>query len=924
MLSKHRTIHNLLILLAIISRTLASDLWPVFYGERNLGGPDPEQAQATGTRIATGSKLYRVIVPPVTNNGFYQYKSTHYSGDYYIASTPDIMSWGAENINPAKNGRDGTHIRRVWIESIIDTECFASKVVSSDYVNSGAIEGLKTAKDQRNGYLFGLRNICVNCGVGGCERVDLSAKNGSATLATATNGSIFRHKSYRDWQGYAINDDDSTIDFSTQSTYRRDVVTTVSVIDRTNYFVTAGNLDRGLVRFDVSTNATSSNLAYTDIPAATATSSPNRTNSAVDMFIIRPTPFAVVTRIGLQHLMFNYQSMTSAQLFGFGGPTTESFYASSTAPNPRAGSLLGGYGDYIDWEPYYMYTCICPSYSSVIYCYTLRNGNNVRIGPNAATSGFGTFSGGTGTCRALVGIDESPFYAIAYGTKIEVHSILRLYDNTGNPPVDGDKTDIASLESGAFVPVAEYSELFDATAGNFPSSKSFNAGVNETLDDQIRDIVYINTHPYAAGKIPNYGATSHSFQTFHRKYNLREGPNENNEIPVSNRLLIKKVAQGTKILSPKCPAFATGDPTKDCFNKAQDGYWGSYQDFKRTQPFLVNPRERIFFVKHDYGKIFWWHEETPDGSGGEAPIAGPSTAGYNSYCHPFCRACRFPFNFRWCSDKDPSTPDEPLCRQRDDWPPSASNLANFKASISFDRAALTPPGASKPRSEFIIAGPKTQYSEFTDADKFPVFKPSVVRIPPECYPYGYPENDLFPHSHGFHNLWQAGYETTFMPLKASGDNTTVLKPWSTRPLLKNPPAADRLVDGIVGNEPTFFVPVYDSSKNGTYYQVPVRAPGPNWWKWLGAGLLGVLFFSVLGLGVFIQEPWRRMPVIRETTVVSEEQEVLLVQQNYDKDSRRGGKVRIHKLNNSRKRRVAVASPAAAAGVESRRNIGRNL
>ena len=538
-----------------------------------------------------------------------------------------------------------------------------------------------------------------------------------------------------------------------------------------------------------------------------------------------------------------------------------------------------------------MYSCICPSYSRVIYCYTLRNGNNVRVAKSGQVGGFGTYGVATsGACRALTGIDESPFYAIAYENKIEVHSILRLYDPaTTTPVVDGHNTQIASRDaSGKFIPVASYNEEWDGGAGNFPKSPTFKGGISKFLDDQIRDMVYINTHPYAAGS-GTYGSSKINFNTFRRKYNTRGGPNNDNDIPVSNNLKITKIAETTKAGHPNCPKIL--DPTdnsKNCFNKAQNGYWGTYQDSKTTDPFLVNPRERIFFVTNDYGKVFWWADHTADGLGSNVLPNGPSTPGYNHFCHPFCLSCRFPFNYRWCTDRDTKTGGDatPICRQRDGWKTSVPHKENFIHSLSHSPNTLTPPGVKsgeKPRSEFIIPGPLTSYSFFSDTDKLFDRPRDLVRIPPECYPFGYPRNDLYHDSNHFHNLWKANhqgtyYYNTYYPITMSGKRVSVPKPWSTRPLLVNPPSTDPEVHHhkpSKGYKP-LFVAVLFKQVNGTYDSGPSRGPGGNWWKLFVLILLGMLFVGLVGLGLWLPGPMER--VSRVEAIVTEEKRPLIIKE----------------------------------------------
>ena len=175
-------------------------------------------------------------------------------------------------------------------------------------------------------------------------------------------------------------------------------------------------------------------------------------------------------------------------------------------------------------------------------------------------------------------------------------------------------------------------------------------GVKAALDQNIWDMVYINTHPYAAGNPGTYGrgsgaqASGVAFTTFHRKYNIREGPNQDNEIPVYNLLDID------------------GNLNKAAanFDQGNNGPFGSYGP--GASNIRTNPRERLYFVTHDYGKTMWWHEEQPGGSG----LAAAPSASTNA-CHPFCKLCRYPFNYHWCSDANSATP---LCAQK---APGASN-----------------------------------------------------------------------------------------------------------------------------------------------------------------------------------------------------------------------------------------------------------
>lgn len=531
MKERRRKSYNTILTLLILALSIGeiNSAWrAVFYGNPAVAG-NAENANPYngGTNFARGDKRYRVVFPPKTN-GWYPFYSAHYTGDYYIASSPDVLSWGAEQLRNI-NERASTDIRRVWIESILDTECFASGAITAKFNAGNTAETTSTsfprgvptnaAKAARNGYLFNIRNTCVNCGIGGCERVDISGKKGGglATQATATNGSVFRSPEYRDWQGYRINADDNSVNGNNPNTYRSEAVTTVAVIDRTNYFLTAGSLERGVVRFNVENNGTYHDFKYNDLGTAknVVGGAPfgwagyNRTNYAVDLFVIRPTPFAVVTRIGLNHLMFDYTKMNNLQSFGIsGGAAAGTDHGPfPNAANADAGSLLGGYGDYIDWMPWYMYACITPSYSTRIYCYTLNVVNNAAN----AELGFGIHDLGS-PARALVGIDESPYFAICANTQIKVYSIVRndLAAGGGNNRIDdGDRrlVGVTGAIGTAWTAVAQYNENFDNAIGPAPtvSDDTVGYGVSAALDQQIWDMVYINTHPYAAGNPGTYG-----------------------------------------------------------------------------------------------------------------------------------------------------------------------------------------------------------------------------------------------------------------------------------------------------------------------------------------------------------------------------------------------------------------------------------
>ena len=861
-----RPANLLLVVLGVLAFTtplVKSPLTPVFYGANGVTGDNMGPPPAN---LRTGNKQYRVVRPPEIN-GMYPYYSAHYTGDYYIASTPDYMSWGSKQVkNP--DTRAGTAIRRVWIESILDTECFASKAVTSAYKNGAAV-GTDAARTARNAYLYGIRNICVNCGVGGCERVDIQAKDGKDPWdRSATNGTVFRHPSYRDWTGYSINGADDAIT-TNPNTYRTETVTTVAVIDRTNYFLTAGTLNRGLVRYDINNNGSYAPLGY---PGGN-----NRTNAAVDIFVIRPTPYAVSTRVGENHVLFDYTKMNNLKQFGYG---TNSFGAPTTRDT---GNLLGGYGDYIDWEPEYMYSCINPSYSTAVYCYQLNRvagnpgGNAINVGGNYGVIG--------GVSRALVGIDESPFFAVAYENKIDVHSIERLQAG-GAPFADGDGTNIANINNGGdkkFKAVASYWEKFDNTK-NQPGMKD-GAGVSANLDDQIWDMVYINTHPYAAGNNNErtYGNSGIDFKTYHRKYNIREGPNADNEIPVSNNLRITHVARANNInpcpnsVNPPPTPLVT-DPKLLCFNNNanENGNWGDWN--ARTTPNVgdTNPRERLYFVTHDYGKTMWWHEQTADGSGGTLAEAAPATVdNIANFCHPFCRSCRYPFNFRWCTDKGPKNAGQPTCRIKGDaFPPTGNDLTNFDNSLNGKANQIS---NGKGRSEWIIPHPQSRFTEVKG-------KAAAIKIPPECYPWGYPENDLFLDSHGFHDLWQAGFKSDYYPWTWSG-NSGVSKPWSTRPLLVNPPEADPLVsNAFLKGAPPIFVPVNHSISNGTYYTPPGTNAASDWWKWVALGILGALLLGLLLFALFYGNSISRNPVVREAVI--QDKKPVIIKEEIIKKKRR--------------------------------------
>jgi hypothetical protein len=147
-----------------------------------------------GTALTgNGNKRAKVVVPRetqyrdgaayVAQRGHYPMWDAHYSADWYVASGRDDMNRGRDH------WVDGVHeiperaIRRNWIEAIQDHECFPEdEMVSTALYNAG----------NRAGWRRALRpNVCIQCGIGGCEKRRLSGLatgNGNQGTGAGTHG----------------------------------------------------------------------------------------------------------------------------------------------------------------------------------------------------------------------------------------------------------------------------------------------------------------------------------------------------------------------------------------------------------------------------------------------------------------------------------------------------------------------------------------------------------------------------------------------------------------------------------------------------------------------------------------------------------------------------------------------------------------
>jgi len=488
------------------------------------------------------------------------------------------------------------------------------------------------------------------------------------TPCTAPNlCGVFRPNRYWDFDGKSPYDGNgegnAAIDNDNiANTYRTAAFSTVAVIDRTRYFLTGGAAALGVWRFNHMTNSTGSYGGLNgwragdsvanhrqpntiNYPLTVAQRNNNITTAIVDIFILRPSPFFVVTRSRTAYEVMDYRTMTHVTTFDIpvGAQTAgaqnrvwegeRSYGLPAGHPLPNHGQNVphrGGFGDYIDWRPRRLHACIGPDFTPMIHCWTIGTRVNRAAGTdgNRAAVRFGTFPivNPSYPIRALAGIDETPYFGVVVRYKIKVYSIERNTVGTAAGDVDGAGNNYFLHENGPLqsrLQRAEHEESYSGVdVGGATGQGGFAAGVaTGGRDNQIWDLVYVNTHGYAAdGNAitgPRWtggadaGATgTHDWVNHHRNYNIFTGPRD--------RALL-------------------GGHTKGRFDLARDddlfGGVNTRENWIATAS--VDPEERFFFVTNDKGKTVWWHE---------------GNAVDTRACHPFCGdTCHYAFSYRWCS-----------------------------------------------------------------------------------------------------------------------------------------------------------------------------------------------------------------------------------------------------------------------------------
>lgn len=363
----------------------------------------------------------RRVVVPRQFIGWYPMYDVSYTANFYVTSGRDDMNWG-KTFGTQTNDL-GKSVRRAYIEAIQDHECWT-----------------ESGKDIP-------RDICVACGIGGCERWDFSDINGDGGLR---NVSVHRHRIY--W-------DDGT--GNQPNTYRTEAVSTVAIIDRTNYFLTGGSEERSIVRFDIFKNATWKR--YRNLRRVSTT---NRTKEVVDIMIIKPTPYFVFTRTQEEYELGDYTQMTRIKTFG------------RNDANHR-----GGFGDYIDWRWDRNRVAISADYRNVVNVYDTALGAGTEYQRSHNTAG---------PVRAVAGIFDSPFFGVATLNQIQVFST---YENhatgvivTFTETLSGPDKNIWDLK---YIDSADYADNFDRAGRLITSQINTYRGPNE-YDSRIEDQVMTN------------------------------------------------------------------------------------------------------------------------------------------------------------------------------------------------------------------------------------------------------------------------------------------------------------------------------------------------------------------------------------------------------------------------------------------------
>ena len=806
----------------LITTTILLLLIPIPTKQANVGNLVPYYYPNTEGDPAQNT--HEVVVPRLRTNWNYQFWDSHYSGNFYVATGADDLSWGREHRFPAANDAPedaARSIRRTWIEAIQDHECFVEEPLEA-----GANDVAGTDL-QRNGaqLQWGVpRDICVICGIGGCERIDLQVQAGATADGTATNGTvnagIFRHSNYNDWLGVYDGSPGANVGANAQNTYRSEAVQTVAVIQRTDRFLSGGAGARGVTRWDITSNAT-----YVPWQSNTNLAGVNNGTDVVDIFIVRPSTWAVVTLRSAPYRILDYTNMNVQGTF-------------DVPANPGGGNAnRGGFGDYIDWYPQELNVCISQDYTTYVHCYSLTSGgggatkthsfnlaNSVAAAPNYPDPVGGApmtpaqIVAGFFRARAIQGIYESPHFGVAMYDRIRVYSIWH---------VAGGTPTVTAPEHVDWQ--AEYVEVQGGRHNNW----NFN---------QIWDLTYINTHWYRAGNgiagwetglqfgVPvgtpgaPYGALAAAnfggWETYHRKWNVRAGPNRASDLLGGRDISVWRY----------WPNAGAGNPP----------VW----DFAGTRAdWNVDPRERFFFVTHDKGKTVWWKAFF-------ANVAARQTigtaGGSATSCHPFCQnSCHFPFSKRWCRGD--------RCAQKNGG--ADGNPANQAV-------------------EFWIRRPEFNFNQ-------PTWPNNVgTDYPIECNTQEYRrypiDNDMQVANANYDAIWRVNGgddPNTHWPITWESPNAITVKPPRTAvPYRNTPPTPEPVITtATAGVAPPPYVPVpHNASVVNTTSTKQVRSEASEWWKWALLGLLGLLLLGLLIGALFLipKNPVRR-PIVREVQEVQQ-------------------------------------------------------
>lgn len=359
--------------------------------------------------------------------------------------------------------------------------------------------------------------------------------------------------------------------------------------------------------------------------------------------------------------------------------------------------------------------------------------------------------------------------------------------------------------------------------------------------NQIWDLTYINTHWYKAGNdLPGWetdlghplvtaagradlpAEKYKGWETYHRKWNVRAGPNRDSDLLGKRTISVWRYWPSGTIPAVHAPLWE---------NPTTLTNWD------------VDPRERFFFVTHDKGKTVWWKAFfATNALRDDATQAGGSATS----CHPFCNNnCHFPFSKRWCRGY--------YCAQKD-----GGTIGGIKDQVA----------------EFYIRPTEYNYNQAG----YPIVGSD---LPIECNPREYMRypraNDMVDPEGDWDEIWRVDppdNPNKHWPInfQSPSGNVAVKLPRTAVPYRNLPPKAEPVITTTTtGVSPPPFVPVaHNASVVNTTVTKEKRPEASEWWKW---ALLGLFFAILLGvlIGALFLVPKNivRRPIVREVQEVEQ-------------------------------------------------------